>query len=496
MDGNSSISICIPTYNNSVYLKESLRSLLPQVKPYSIPIYVSDNASTDDTIKILSDFRQLYPHVYFRSNSENLGVDQNIINAVKMASSRYVWPMAARRKFAPDCVKRVHNIITKNNPDLLLIPMDPPIRLSRQVILVKNRRYKSAREVFLEHTVPASALGYGILPLEAFSQEVLRNYHGKYWIILTTIFEHLASSNSVNVVFSGWPSIGAPSKSSATWVANWFQVWNELKNAIRALPTSYSDHDKELVIRKHAQYYLSIHNLVNLRSEHVFNLDVYNQYREDLSNYTNSSLSIAKMISLLPIPNPKPLPIVKRASAKIVRTLVQIKSPTKILRQAGKNREEKNEVAKTMQIFFDKVKHDKRSVILGEKEVRKALQENIVQALVVSERVGQIQVTYKCSACGYEGQYTSNHQKPPILKNFARKRCPRCRKTSLRIIRYQDPIEDLAQLAEQSGTIMIIAFREDKVGRTLLGSLEGIGAILRSSPSDDHTVQNVPLKPG
>jgi len=327
MDCNPSISICIPTYNNAAYLKESLCSLVPQVKPYDIPIYVSDNASTDDTIKILSSFRHLYSHIYFRSNSENLGVDQNIINAVKMASSRYVWPMGARRKFATNCVKRVYSIISKNNPDLLLLPMDPPTRLPKRAMLVKNRRYKSAREVFLEHTVPASALGYGILPLKAFSQEILQNYHGKYWIILTVIFEHLASLNSVDVVFSGWPSISAPERSSPTWVPNWFQVWNELKNAIRALPPSYSNHDKELVIRKHAQYYLSIHNLVNLRSEHVFNLNIYNECREDLSNYTNSSLSIAKMISLLPIPNPRPLPIVRRTCAKIVRTLVQVKSP-------------------------------------------------------------------------------------------------------------------------------------------------------------------------
>lgn len=139
-------------------------------------------------------------------------------------------------------------------------------------------------------------------------------------------------------------------------------------------------------------------------------------------------------------------------------------------------------MAKTMQLFFNEVKRNTGSVICGEQEVRKALQENIVEALVISEYIERVRVTYKCSACGYEGQNTFKHPKPTILKKFfIRKRCPRCHKTSLRITKHQDLIEDLAQLAEQSGTEMIIVSCKAEEEQTLIHSLEGIGAILRSS---------------
>jgi abequosyltransferase len=92
------ISICIPTRNNAD-LKECLESLAPQAKPYDIPICVSDNASTDNTIEMLSSFKkEVYPPLYYRSNDKNLGFDQNLVNAVKMASSKYVWPLGDRRK--------------------------------------------------------------------------------------------------------------------------------------------------------------------------------------------------------------------------------------------------------------------------------------------------------------------------------------------------------------------------------------------------------------
>ena len=51
---NELLSICIPTYNRSQYLLQTLEAFLPQVIPHQIPIYVSDNGSTDKTISIIT----------------------------------------------------------------------------------------------------------------------------------------------------------------------------------------------------------------------------------------------------------------------------------------------------------------------------------------------------------------------------------------------------------------------------------------------------------
>jgi peptide subunit release factor 1 (eRF1) len=174
--------------------------------------------------------------------------------------------------------------------------------------------------------------------------------------------------------------------------------------------------------------------------------------------------------------------MVGRACTKIVRTLVHLKSPTEILRHTGKYQEEENEVKKVLQLFSTEVRRNTGSVVHGEQEVRKALQENVVEMLVLSERVERVQVTYKCSACNYEGQHTLKHPMPTNAKVlFIRKCCPRCNKTSLRITGYQDLTEDLVQMAEQSSTEMVIVTCKAEEEQMLMDAAEGIGAILRSN---------------
>lgn len=54
-DNSSDITICIPTYNHSIFLKQCLDSLLAQTQS-AAEIIVSDNHSTDDTATLLSQY--------------------------------------------------------------------------------------------------------------------------------------------------------------------------------------------------------------------------------------------------------------------------------------------------------------------------------------------------------------------------------------------------------------------------------------------------------
>jgi len=89
---NELLAICIPTFNRAGYLRECLDSFLPQISPLGIPVYVSDNASTDDTLTMLRRYQaERYPHLFFRSNPNNLGIDRNMAAVVEMARTRFCW---------------------------------------------------------------------------------------------------------------------------------------------------------------------------------------------------------------------------------------------------------------------------------------------------------------------------------------------------------------------------------------------------------------------
>lgn len=306
MDQNELLSICIPTYNNADCLKECLESLLPQVKPYRIPICVSDNASQDNTVEVLSLFKkENYPFLYFRSNDKNLGYDRNAVNAARMASSKYVWSFGDRRRLLPDSVKIVYSVLNENGLDLLVLNNESTPQLG-QVISVRDTRYTSARKVFRELFFVAGTLGLQILPAEAWKSKLLEKYLVKDyhdWIQFPAIFEFLAGLKTVDVVFLAQPLVTSTNRWGCQWTPNHFEVWTTWKNTINALPKSYTDDDKEFAIRYNAKLaYLSTNRLLLLRSLGVYNESVFNMFREDFSKFTNTSLSLARTISMLPVP--------------------------------------------------------------------------------------------------------------------------------------------------------------------------------------------------
>ena len=92
---NPIISICIPTYNRDECLRQCLNSIVLQfedsVVRESVEIVISDNASTDNTEKIVNEFQRDYSNIFYYRNSENIRVDRNIINVVEKAKGDFVW---------------------------------------------------------------------------------------------------------------------------------------------------------------------------------------------------------------------------------------------------------------------------------------------------------------------------------------------------------------------------------------------------------------------
>jgi abequosyltransferase len=101
------LSICIPTYNRAFYLTsclESLSSIAPELWP-CIEVVVSDNASTDNTLEIVEQFKQRFPIRYFR-NETNIGGERNIHAATERATAPYAWVLGDDDEFdQPDFAK-------------------------------------------------------------------------------------------------------------------------------------------------------------------------------------------------------------------------------------------------------------------------------------------------------------------------------------------------------------------------------------------------------
>lgn len=61
MNKKIEVSICCITYNQEKYIKEAIESFLNQKTDFEYEIVIHDDASTDNTVKILKEYQQKYP---------------------------------------------------------------------------------------------------------------------------------------------------------------------------------------------------------------------------------------------------------------------------------------------------------------------------------------------------------------------------------------------------------------------------------------------------
>jgi glycosyltransferase involved in cell wall biosynthesis len=110
------LSICIPTYNRAAILEESLEILVPQCVDRPVEVCVSNNASTDETAALLAS----YPRIWSQTLEQNIGIDRNILAALRMARGRYVLPIGDDETLIAHGVDSILAALRKR-PDLLML---------------------------------------------------------------------------------------------------------------------------------------------------------------------------------------------------------------------------------------------------------------------------------------------------------------------------------------------------------------------------------------
>lgn len=96
------VSICIPAYNAGNTIRDTLNSLLMQSYE-NFEIIVSDNASTDETLKIVSEFKDSRIRVY--RNEVNIGGEANFNRCLQLSSGKYTAIFHADDIYEPNMLE-------------------------------------------------------------------------------------------------------------------------------------------------------------------------------------------------------------------------------------------------------------------------------------------------------------------------------------------------------------------------------------------------------
>jgi len=114
------VSIAVITYNSATTIADTLNSIIRQdYGSENIELIISDDASTDDTVKIiqrwLDDNSSFFLFTNFLASSVNKGVSANINQAWKATSCKWVKSIAGDDLLKIDCISNNIAYINKNS---------------------------------------------------------------------------------------------------------------------------------------------------------------------------------------------------------------------------------------------------------------------------------------------------------------------------------------------------------------------------------------------
>jgi peptide chain release factor subunit 1 len=138
---------------------------------------------------------------------------------------------------------------------------------------------------------------------------------------------------------------------------------------------------------------------------------------------------------------------------------------------------------KLVQRFLYEVGHDTGFAVYGENEIRKHLQNNSIELLLLSEKLNKKRATIKCKNCGYEEkQSIEPHELSKVEQDLMNAKCPKCLNLTLSITEIEDVIDEFINLGEKTGAIIEVISTETEEGIMLKESFGGAAAILKYKP--------------
>lgn len=100
------LTIAIPTLNGARFLEETVRSIWTQVQGLNdVEIVIVDNASSDDSLSVLSQLSCEGLIFRLEKNEHRLSAGENFMRAVEVSSGQYVWLVADDDVLVPGSIE-------------------------------------------------------------------------------------------------------------------------------------------------------------------------------------------------------------------------------------------------------------------------------------------------------------------------------------------------------------------------------------------------------
>lgn len=102
------LTIGIPTYNSERTLRDCLCAITDQFTDTHVrdcvEVFVSDNASHDDTLRIIEEYREKFSNIRYSRNENNLEFDRNVDVILNNAKGAFCWTLSSNEIIRPGSI--------------------------------------------------------------------------------------------------------------------------------------------------------------------------------------------------------------------------------------------------------------------------------------------------------------------------------------------------------------------------------------------------------
>lgn len=112
-NNNPIISVCVPVFNGEKSISRNIKSLINQ-EFKNFEILISNNKSTDKTLKICKNFKQKDNRIKIFNQKKKLLVFQNFKFLIKKSRGAYVMWLASHHKISKNFLGENYKVLKKN----------------------------------------------------------------------------------------------------------------------------------------------------------------------------------------------------------------------------------------------------------------------------------------------------------------------------------------------------------------------------------------------
>lgn len=286
------MSIIIPVYNVEKYLQRCIDSIVFQKTSFNFEIIAVNDCSTDDSIKILSQYESEHKNFHLIQHTYNSKLSKARKSGINFCNGKYVMHVDSDDWIVNDSLQNIYNLITIDQPDIMVFNYYTEdtngIRKESKVIPTFNFCYQRKMLHFLFLGAPWNKIVKKELLQDIIFGEIGIN-NGEDLVYSTEIFlktnNILTSKYSYYIYYKNLQSLTMITDSKQ-FLLNQIIVLNQLSIIFKKYqPTIY---ELKFILNYFMKFiFIEIYNL-------KFSNDIYNKSILNLITIIKSNLDIQK----------------------------------------------------------------------------------------------------------------------------------------------------------------------------------------------------------